>query len=41
MKYGQYLTENIATEYGSNAYLNYKQLDEVIRSLSGRTALLR
>lgn len=40
MKYGQYLTENIAPEYGSNAYLNYKQLDQVIRSVSGRTALL-
>lgn len=36
MKYGQHLRENIAPEYGPDPYLNYAELDEIIRVLSGK-----
>eukprot|EP00565_Helicotheca_tamesis_P009069 CAMPEP_0185725902 /NCGR_PEP_ID=MMETSP1171-20130828/2030_1 /TAXON_ID=374046 /ORGANISM="Helicotheca tamensis, Strain CCMP826" /LENGTH=752 /DNA_ID=CAMNT_0028394133 /DNA_START=50 /DNA_END=2305 /DNA_ORIENTATION=+ len=34
MKYGQHLLNNIAPEYGPGPYLEYAQLDDVIRILS-------
>mmetsp|Transcript_24083 Transcript_24083/g.27873 ORF Transcript_24083/g.27873 Transcript_24083/m.27873 type:complete len:739 (+) Transcript_24083:181-2397(+) len=36
MKYGQYLTENIAPEYGPTPYLDYRHLDGIIRILSSK-----
>jgi len=36
MKYGQYLLDNIASEYGPQPYLNYSYLDSIIRTLSGK-----
>jgi hypothetical protein len=35
MKYGQHLLDNIAPQYGADAYLDYSGLDHVIRVLSG------
>eukprot|EP00978_Attheya_sp_CCMP212_P033600 scaffold136479_cov40-Attheya_sp.AAC.1 len=35
MKYGQHLLDNIAPQYGADAYLDYSALDNVIRVLSG------
>jgi len=34
MKYGEHLLENIAIEYGPQSYLNYSDLDSIIRTLS-------
>jgi SPX domain protein involved in polyphosphate accumulation len=34
MKFGQHLLENIAPEYGLDAYLEYDRLDRIIRELS-------
>lgn len=34
MKYGQHLKENFAPEYGSEPYLEYDKLDDIIRELS-------
>jgi hypothetical protein len=34
MKFGQHLIENIAPEYGPEAYLEYDRLDRIIRELS-------
>jgi hypothetical protein len=36
MKFKQYLIDNVAPEYGSDAYINYKHLDAIIRVLSGK-----
>lgn len=36
MKYGHYLRENIAPEYGPDPYLNYSHLDGIIRILSDK-----
>ena len=34
MKFGQHLRENIAAEYGPEAYIAYDRLDGMIRELS-------
>jgi SPX domain protein involved in polyphosphate accumulation len=34
MKYGAYLKANISPEYGEAAYLNYAELNDIIRDLS-------
>jgi len=36
MKYGQHLRNNIAPEYGKDPYLNYSELDSIIRTLSAK-----
>jgi SPX domain protein involved in polyphosphate accumulation len=37
MKFGAHLRENIAPEYGPDAYIAYDRLDDIIRELSSRT----
>jgi hypothetical protein len=34
MKYGEHLRANFSPEYGAAAYLNYSDLDDIIRHLS-------
>ena len=34
MKYGEHLKANYAPEYGSEPYLDYDKLDDIIRDLS-------
>jgi hypothetical protein len=34
MKFGEHLKANISPEYGEAAYLNYSELDDIIRDLS-------
>lgn len=36
MKFGAHLRENIASEYGPDAYLAYDRLDDIIRELSAK-----
>jgi SPX domain protein involved in polyphosphate accumulation len=32
--FGEHLKANIAPEYGAEAYINYKRLDDIIQELS-------
>ena len=34
MKFGEHLQANISPEYGSDAYVNYVLLDDIIRELA-------
>jgi SPX domain protein involved in polyphosphate accumulation len=34
MKFGEHLKANVSPEYGSDYYLNYTALDDIIRKLS-------